>query len=92
MSDRPEYRPLELFVEDYEVAGWPWEYVYNPERNHFLCQSFHPISRGVFTVNPGDGCRVELEKIRLLLLLAASSQDGEARPEQEAGWRYLHRR
>src|SRR5271157_4066918 len=41
--------PLQIFSEDYSIAGWPWEYMFDSSNKMFLCQEFHPTSRGLFT-------------------------------------------
>ena len=39
--------PCELFIESGAAAEWPWEFLCSGPK--FLCESFHPVSRGVFT-------------------------------------------
>lgn len=80
------FLPLEIFVEDYEIAGWPWEYLFDTATNEYLCQAFHPISRGIFSIN----CRsVEPKadtKIRILVLIGVLPEDPSTTAKDEIAW------
>lgn len=81
-----ELLPFELFVEDPEIAGWPWEYLYDEATGHFLCQEFHPISRGIFTLAVRKARPRPPEKIRLLLIIGVLDNDPTAKPADQLEW------
>ena len=66
--------PLEIIAEDYEIAGWPWEYLYDNERG-FVSQDFHPISRSIFSIQSAATCPPIQGKIKILLILGVTSDD-----------------
>jgi hypothetical protein len=86
VPDRPEVRPVELFVEDQELASWPWEYLYDPDRNGFMCQGLTPISRGTFTINPVAASDPVEKKLALLVAVTVPPKDPQTTPEQEVAW------
>jgi hypothetical protein len=78
-----QFMPFEIIVEDYAVAGWPWEYMFNPRRREFLCQEFHPISRDIFERTPLIVRERAKGKLRILLIVGVLPQDPEITPEDE---------
>lgn len=46
------YLPIELFVEDFALSGWPWEFLYDPAQGKFICRGALPLCRGVFCSTP----------------------------------------
>jgi CHAT domain len=60
--------PLELILEDFEFASWPWEYMYDSIRKKFLVQDFYPISRGIFTLTRECMPEQTQERSRILLV------------------------
>jgi hypothetical protein len=85
-GQREGFLPLELFLEDYTIAGWPWEYLYDSTNQMFICQEFHPISRGIFGFFPGAALTTPRRKVRVLLLLGVRRDDPETTPEEEVKW------
>src|SRR3989442_898433 len=80
------FLPLELYVEDYSIAGWPWEYLFDESQSEFICQAFYPISRGIFTLDTRFPLQEKSGKIRILLLLGVDPSDPEASPEEQVKW------
>lgn len=80
---RERFLPMEIFVEDYEIAGWPWEYLYDAMNGKFICQEFHPISRGLFTLEPGRELRRRRGKIRILFVSGVLPGDPAITPAEE---------
>jgi hypothetical protein len=76
--------PFEIFLEDYRIASWPWEYLY--DRKHFLCQEFYPICRGIFTLDSRKPVAARKGKVRLLLVVGVAPTDPEASPEEQIKW------
>ncbi len=75
--------PLEISVEDSAIAGWPWEYLYDASNKKFVCQEFHPVSRGIFTpFSPGEMLQLK-RKMRVLFLLGVLPQDPKTQPGEE---------
>jgi len=75
--------PFELFVEDPSLIGWPWEYLYDRTHQRFLCEEFHPISRGVFTLGINRELPTAPIKIRILLIIGVPPNDQETTPLEE---------
>jgi hypothetical protein len=82
----PQLLPFEIFVEDFIITGWPWEYLYDSERGKFLSQEFHPISRGIFSLSPELPLRPIAHKIRILLVIGVLPGDPNTTPEAEIKW------
>src|ERR1700722_13122163 len=79
--------PLVLCVEDYKIAGWPWEYIFDDSKKQFICQEYYPISRGIFTLDTREQQPAPLKrKIRILVVLGVSTRDPEATPQEEIKW------
>ena len=78
--------PFEIYVEDNEIAGWPWEYLYDSSSRVFMCQEFHPISRGIFTLQSGKSLPPKSGKIHILLLLGVLPGDRNTTPQEEIKW------
>lgn len=76
--------PLEIFLEDFRIASWPWEYLY--DRKHFLCQEFYPICRGIFTLDSRRPVAARKGKVRLLLVVGVPPTDPEAKPKEQIKW------
>jgi hypothetical protein len=76
--------PFEIFVEDYRIAGWPWEYLY--DKRHFLCQDFYPICRGIFTLDSRRPVAMQKGKISVLLVVGVPPTDPEASSEEQIKW------
>ncbi|MGB8644420.1 MAG: CHAT domain-containing protein [Anaerolineae bacterium] len=79
-----DFLPLEIYVEDYTIAGWPWEYLYDAGQQMFICQEFHPISRGIYTLY-GDAGRAP-GKVSILLVLGVLPDDRQTTPQEEIRW------
>jgi hypothetical protein len=77
--------PIELLLEDFEIASWPWEYLYDHGREMFLCQELHPVSRGIFTLDPGGIPALKQDRVRIMVLVGVG-KDGEATPREEVKW------
>jgi hypothetical protein len=82
-----DFLPLLLCVEDYRIGGWPWEYLFDESRRHFICQEFYPVCRGIFTLDnrikqPSQTKR----KIRILVVVGVSPSDPEATPQEQLKW------
>jgi hypothetical protein len=77
--------PIELLLEDFEIACWPWEYLYDHGREMFLCQELHPISRGIFTLDPGGIQALKGDRVRIMVLIGVGKDD-EATPGEEVKW------
>jgi CHAT domain len=75
--------PLEIIAEDYQIAGWPWEYLYDGAARCFISQEFHPISRSIFTLEPPHPCQEINGKIKILILLGVPPDDLHTSPEEE---------
>lgn len=75
--------PLEIIAEDPEVAGWPWEYLYNANAESFISQEFHPISRSIFTSTKPSPCGPIVGKVRMLLILGVPPDDSDTTPKEE---------
>ena len=75
--------PLEIIVEDYEIAGWPWEYLYDGAAGCFISQEYHPISRSIFTLEPPHPCQEIEGKIKIFILLGVPPDDPHTSPEEE---------
>ncbi|SCY85066.1 CHAT domain-containing protein [Rhizobium sp. NFACC06-2] len=78
-----ETLPLEIVAEDHEIAGWPWEYVFDPHGEQFLSQEFHPISRNVFSLDPPRPIQAKKDKLRLLIILGVPIDDPYISPAEE---------
>ncbi|MDZ8185281.1 MAG: CHAT domain-containing protein [Nostoc sp. ChiSLP02] len=81
-----ELLPLQIFVEDYTIAGWPWEYLYDSNSSVFMCQEFHPISRGIFTLFPAGNQIIQNNIVRILLLIGVLDDDPNTTPTDEIKW------
>ncbi|MEH2436133.1 MAG: CHAT domain-containing protein [Nostoc sp.] len=81
-----ELLPLQIFVEDYTIAGWPWEYLYDSTSGVFMCQEFHPISRGIFTLFPAGKQITQSNIVRILLIIGVLSDDPNTTPGEEIKW------
>jgi hypothetical protein len=81
------FLPLLLCVEDYRIAGWPWEYLFDKSRRHFIVQEFYPISRGIFTLdNRIKQSSSTKRKIKVLVVVGVPPSDPEATPDEEVKW------
>ena len=78
-----QIRPCEIFVEDFEIAEWPWEFLYDRGSGRFLCQELHPISRGIFSLDVHDKLDPMTGDVRMLLITGIKSGDARLKPEQE---------
>src|SRR3972149_4281791 len=78
--------PLEICIEDPDIAAWPWEYLYDRSASAFLCQEKHPISRGLFTLNLARTPSSNQGKVCVLLLLGALPEDPHTTPGEEVKW------
>jgi hypothetical protein len=74
--------PLEIIAEDYEIAGWPWEYLHDYERG-FIAQDFHPISRSIFSIETAPPCPPLTGKIKILVILGVPPDDSFTSPQEE---------
>ena len=75
--------PLEIIAEDYQVAAWPWEYMFNPEEKRFISQDFHPISRNIFSIS-GPREQGALDKgLRILVIVGVLPDDNNVKPDEE---------
>jgi hypothetical protein len=74
--------PLEIIAEDYEIAGWPWEYLHDDERG-FISQDFHPISRSIFSIQSAQPCPPIDGKIKILVILGVPPDDPYISSEEE---------
>jgi CHAT domain len=81
-----EIVPCEVFVEDYEIAGWPWEFLYDDSTHKFLCQELLPISRGIFTLSSHDKLTPKRGKVLLLLVIGVRPNDPGTTPAEEVKW------
>jgi len=70
--------PLEIVVEDSTIAGWPWEFIYDPINQLYLCREFFPISRSSFDLDPLPPPAPKLDPVRILFVLGATRRDPEA--------------
>jgi hypothetical protein len=82
----PQLLPFEIFVEDFTITGWPWEYMYDSLHGKFLSQEFHPISRGIFTLSPELPLRPIPHKVRILVVIGVLPGDPNTTPEAEIKW------
>ncbi len=82
-SKKERSLPLEIFVEDFDIAGWPWEYLYDSANKMFICQEFHPISRGIFTFIPRKAFPPKKGKVRILLVIAVPPDEPLTTPGEE---------
>jgi CHAT domain len=80
------FLPLELYVEDYRIAGWPWEYLFDHSKAEFVCQSFYPICRGIFTLDTRTPFEDKTGRVRILLILGVDPSDPEATPQEQEKW------
>lgn len=74
--------PLEITVEDFRIATWPWEFMYDQTQSQYICQGFNPICRSIFNLNPGGEWPEQTHRVRLLLLIGAKPNDVVTRPEE----------
>ncbi len=81
-----EILPFEIYLEDFGIASWPWEYLYDSSTRVFLCQEFHPISRGIFSLSSWKLFPPKEEKVRILLLIGVLPDDPGTTPEEEIKW------
>lgn len=79
-------RPFEIFVEDPELAGWPWEYLYDAGRTKFVCHDNTAISRGIFTLRPRLGEKSSSRPLRMLVVIAVQLNDKSATAAEELQW------
>jgi hypothetical protein len=86
VPDVPEVRPVELFVEDQELASWPWEYLYDSDRNGYMCQGLMPVSRSTLTLNPLAASDPTEKKLALLVAVTVPAKDPQTTPEVEVAW------
>jgi CHAT domain len=83
----PQFVPLLLCVEDYRIAGWPWEYLFDGSRKHFICREFYPVCRRIFALDNRTTTRDRRrKKIKLLVVVGVPPNDGEATPDEEVKW------
>lgn len=80
------FLPMEICVEDHGVAGWPWEYLYDKDRQQFLCQEFFPICRGIFTLDTRKELPRKRGKLQILVVVGVEPSDPEATPEEQIRW------
>jgi hypothetical protein len=85
-GQNPKLLPLEIFVEDPAITGWPWEYLYDSNQQKFLSQEFHPISRGIFTIYSRPDFRPIKNKVRILLITGVLPDDSKTTPQDEIKW------
>lgn len=78
-----ELLPLEIVAEDFEIAGWPWEYMYNSGDKRFIAQEFHPVSRSIFSMSSRPALPPKKSRIRLLLILGVPPEDPYTTPTEE---------
>jgi hypothetical protein len=75
--------PLEIVGEDFEIAGWPWEYLFNPDDRKFIAQDFHPVSRNIFSMASRTPLRSMKGQPRVLVVLGVPSDDTDTTPMDE---------
>lgn len=85
-GQNPKLLPLEVFVEDPTITGWPWEYLYDSNQEKFLSQEFHPISRGIFTIYSKPDLSPIKDKVRILLITGVLPDDSKTTPQDEIKW------
>lgn len=78
-----EFLPLEIVAEDFEIAGWPWEYMYNSSDKRFIAQEFHPVSRSIFSISSRPALPAKKGRIRILLILGVPPDDSYTTPTEE---------
>ncbi len=78
--------PFEILSEDYEIASWPWEYLYDPTTKMFICQEFHPISRGIFALSPQGQLKAPRGKVKILLVVGVRPDEPGTTPREEIKW------
>jgi CHAT domain len=75
--------PLEIFLEDFGIANWPWEYLYDSGSHLFICQAFHPISRGIFNFDLISEPYFNKNRVRILIVVAIPPNDSIMTPLDE---------
>src|SRR5262249_46364091 len=80
---REEFLPLEIIAEDFEIAGWPWEYMYNSSDGKFIAQEFHPVSRSIFSMSARPPIPPTEGPIRILMILGVPPDDPYTTPTEE---------
>lgn len=82
-QDFNESLPLEMFIEDTELATLPWEYMFDPGIEEFICRYFHPISRGIFNISLNKDFPPIEKPIKILILVGVLSDDKNTKPQEE---------
>jgi hypothetical protein len=77
------FLPMEIVAEDFAIAGWPWEYLYNSSDRRFITQEFHPVSRSIFSMTSRPALPAKQGKIRILMILGVPPDDPFTTPEEE---------
>jgi hypothetical protein len=77
------FLPLEIVAEDFEIAGWPWEYMYNSGDKSFIAQEFHPVSRSIFSINSRPALPPKKGRVSILLILGVPPDDPYTTPAEE---------
>jgi hypothetical protein len=80
---REEFLPLEIIAEDFEIAGWPWEYIYNSSDGKFIAQEFHPVSRSIFSMSARPPIPPTEGRVRILMILGVPPDDPYTTPTEE---------
>lgn len=70
--------PLEIVVEDYTIAGWPWEFLYAKAKQRYLCREYYPISRSSFNLDQLPQPGAKAGPVQILFVLGATRRDPEA--------------
>lgn len=78
-----DFLPLEIVAEDFEIAGWPWEYLYNSGDKKFIAQEFHPVSRSIFSMSSRPSLPPNKGKIHILMILGVPPDDAYTTPSEE---------
>jgi len=77
------FLPLEIVAEDFEIAGWPWEYLYNSPEKKFIAQDFHPVSRSIFSMSSRPALPPKKGNVRILMILGVLPDDPDTTPAEE---------
>lgn len=74
--DKQALVPLEIVAERAEVTFWPWEFLFDPRHNFFICQEFYPISRALMGVPIVQELTAGLSSsARLLVVIGTPDKD-----------------
>jgi hypothetical protein len=77
---------LQIIAEDPELGAWPWEYLYDPQRHHFLCKEYSLIFRGLLSLVEIRQEKTDFSPLKVLVVLGLRSGDPGLSVDEELSW------